>query len=228
MNPSPGFITELTDFLEREPRTARMVQHRLQELGRPFLMRSDLQETFVAVSADPDSCKLAGTPLERVFSWAQEAALGEADLCVALRTSVARWSYLLIRAMPLQVQAISTVEYLKFKERLVDGSSQDDDWALELDLGPFSREFTKMQEARSIGQSNWSNESGTLGYALTAGTGELSEPVLTFAARLVERDIRDEERRRSGSGDIATEPPIAASVNEMWAARFNPGASATT
>ena len=52
MTLNAGFIPELVDFLDKEPRTARMVQHQLQKLGRPFLMRSDLQETFAAVRAD--------------------------------------------------------------------------------------------------------------------------------------------------------------------------------
>ena len=73
-------------------------------------------------------------------------------MCVALRTSVARWSYLMFRTTPLEVTEISTVEYLAFKERLVNGRPQDDEWALEVDLAPFSREFTKMKEARSIGR----------------------------------------------------------------------------
>jgi sucrose synthase len=124
----------------------------LQKLGRPFLMRSDLQETLAVVSADPDSCSLAGTTLERVFKWAQEAALDTGTLCAALRTSVARWSYLMFRATPLEVTEISTVEYLAFKERLINGGLHDDEWALEIDLEPFSREFTKMKESRSIGR----------------------------------------------------------------------------
>ncbi len=152
MNLNEGFISELVGFLEKEPRTARMVQHQLQKVGRPFLMRSNLQETFAAVRADTDSCELTGTPLEKVFDWAQEAALDKGAMCVALRTSVARWSYLMFRATPLEVTEISTVEYLAFKERLVNGRPHADEWVLEVDLAPFSSEFTKMQEARSIGR----------------------------------------------------------------------------
>ena len=144
------FIAELVRFLDKEPRTARMMQHQLQELGRPFLMRSDLQETFAAISADPDSCELAGTPLDQVFKWAQEAALDQGSLGVALRTSVARWSYLMFRFTPFEVTEVTTVEYLAFKERLSNGGPHTDEWVLEVDLAPFSREFTKMKEARSI------------------------------------------------------------------------------
>ena len=51
----------------------------------------------------------------------------------------------------LEAVEISTVEYLAFKERLVNGNPAHDDWTLEIDLAPFSREFTKLKEARSIG-----------------------------------------------------------------------------
>ncbi len=152
MSMSTGFVQELAAFLQQEPRTVRMVQDNLLKLGRSFLMRSDLQETFAAVGADTNSCDLADSPLEQVFGWAQEAALDRSTLCVALRTSVARWSYLQIHATPLEVSEISTVEYLAFKERLVNGGPHNDEWALEVDLAPFSREFTKMQESRSIGR----------------------------------------------------------------------------
>ena len=152
MSLNGSFIAELAAFLEKEPRTFLMLQHRLLGLNRPFLLRSDLRETFAAVKADPDACQLEGTPLERAFRWAQEAALDRTTLQVALRTGVGRWSYLRFGTAPVGVVASQVVEYLAFKERLVDGHSHDDEWALEVDLGPFSREFTKLTEARSIGR----------------------------------------------------------------------------
>ena len=152
MSMNADFLRDLVGFLEREPRTANMVLHALQGLGRSFLLRSDLQETFAAVCADADSCSLEDSPLQHVFVWAQEAAMDQSTLCVALRTSVARWSYLQIRMTPLEVSEITTVAYLAFKERLINGASGDDEWALEVDFAPFSREFTKMKEARSIGR----------------------------------------------------------------------------
>ncbi len=152
MSLSANFIDDLVRFLKEEPRTARMVQHRLQELERPFLLSSDLQETFAEVCRDPDSCELAGTPLYQVFEWAQEAAMDRSTLCVALRTSVARWAYVRFRAAPLEVVEIQTVEYLAFKEYLITGRDAANEWSLEIDFEPFSREFTRMQEARSIGR----------------------------------------------------------------------------
>ena len=152
MSLNEKLMNDLTEFLREEPRTVLMLQHRLQALDRPFLMRSDLRETFAEVAADPQSCPLAGTPLERVFLLAQEAALDKSTLQVALRTSVARWSYLRFALAPVDVVEIPVVEYLAFKEWLVDGPAGPDERILEVDLAPFSREFTKLSEARSIGR----------------------------------------------------------------------------
>ncbi len=44
MTLNDGFLSKLKRFLADEPRTSHMIVHRLTELGRPFLMRSDLRE----------------------------------------------------------------------------------------------------------------------------------------------------------------------------------------
>ena len=152
MSLSQRFITELSTFLDNAPSAVQMVQHQLQRLDRRFLLRSDLVETFDEVRNSPDSPDLAGTPLEKVFRWAQEAAMDGSSLCVALRSSVARWGYLRLTSAPLEVTEISASEYLAYKERLINGQPRNEDWVLEIDLEPFSREFTKMSESRSIGR----------------------------------------------------------------------------
>ena len=237
MSLPPGFIDELEQFLCAEPRTVRMVQHRILERGRRFLLRSDLQETFAQVCADPDSCELKGTPLARVFAWAQEAAVGRSALCVAVRTSVARWGYLRFQAASPDVTEISTVEFLAFKERLVNGRRQVDEWALEVDLEPFSREFTKMQESRSIGRGvEFMNR--RLSSSLFDKRGKGSRSLLEFLLvhRLGEqqlmlcRTITDvdglrsalrtaEERLAAVPGDT----PWAELSGEMHALGFEPG-----
>ncbi len=152
MSLNPGFIDEMGIFLEKEPRTVHMIIHHLQELGRPFLLRSDLRDAFSEVCGDEYSCDLSGTPLESLFGWVQEAAVDGGKIYFALRTSVARWGYVCMQLEPPSVREITTVEFLEAKERLVNGSHDDTEWTLEVDLEPFSREFTKLQEARSIGR----------------------------------------------------------------------------
>ncbi len=237
MSLDAGFISDLVEFLDREPRTVRMVQHQLQNLKRPFLMRSDLQETFATVSNHPDSCDLEGTPLERVFQWAQEAALDQGSLCVALRTSVARWSYLKFRATNLEVTQISTVAYLSFKERLIIGGPHDDEWALEVDLEPFSREFTKMKEAHSIGRGvEFMNRS--LSSTLFERRGRSMDRLFDFlhVHRYGERQlmlspvISDVDALRSGLRDaddllakIPPETPWAEFSSDLQRMGFEPG-----
>jgi sucrose synthase len=71
---------------------------------------------------------------------------------MSLRTSVGRWQYLAFHAEALECEERTAQEFLQFKERLVSQSPEHDPWLLELDLGPFNREFPRMREARSIGR----------------------------------------------------------------------------
>ena len=95
---------------------------------------------------------LRDTPLARLIGWAQEAVVDSGWIHFALRTRVARWTYLSVHLDTLAIHEAGTAEFLRCKERMVDGRSDDDAWILELDLEPFSREFAKMTETRSIGR----------------------------------------------------------------------------
>ncbi|MFO7610067.1 MAG: sucrose synthase, partial [Candidatus Krumholzibacteriia bacterium] len=147
-----GFLADLERCLIEERSLAHRFAHRLQEAGRPFLLRSDLQDIFAAVTAEPGGEALRGSPLAKLVGWAQEAAVDAAWIHLAVRTRVARWAYLSLHLDTLAVSEISTAEFLRCKERLVDGRGDADAWTLELDLEPFSREFAKMTETRSIGR----------------------------------------------------------------------------
>jgi sucrose synthase len=48
-------------------------------------------------------------------------------------------------------EEISASDFLAFKERKV-GGTPDNSWMLEIDVGPFERDFPKLQESRSIGR----------------------------------------------------------------------------
>lgn len=145
-----GYLGELRAFLREHRNQAHRVWHRLRSLGRPFLLRSDLQDLFAALCAE-DGAALADSPLARIVAWAQEAALDDACLYLALRTRVARWSYLRIQAEGMVAEPIEVGEFLQFKERLARPAPADD-WRLVVDLEPFGRGFPRLQEARSIGQ----------------------------------------------------------------------------
>ena len=147
-----AFLEKLEGFLAAERGAAHRFFHRLQEGGRPFPLRSDLQDTFAAVCAEDGGEVLKDSPLARLIGWAQEATVEGAWFHAALRTRVARWAYVSIHLETLAVSEVSTADFLRGKERLVDGRPSADDWLLEIDLEPFSREFAKMTETRSIGR----------------------------------------------------------------------------
>ena len=125
---------------------------RLMNLGRPFLLQSDIQDEFLRFSAEPEGSSLSGSELGKLLAHAQEAVIDPPWLYLAVRASIARWTYVCIHAEAVQIEEVDVTRFQYAKERLVDGVVSDQNWMLEIDLGPFNREFPKLQEARSIGR----------------------------------------------------------------------------
>ena len=135
---------------ERPEAIARLVRHYI-DLGRPFLLRSEIWDSFQEYVRERPEEQLAEGHLARILFAAQEAAHDGSRFCAALRHQIGRWLYVAIDLDPLKAKVIPVSEYLAFKERLVD-SANSNAWTLEFDIGPFLREFPRMQETRSIGR----------------------------------------------------------------------------
>ncbi|MDN5753603.1 MAG: sucrose synthase [Nitrosospira sp.] len=120
------------------------------ELERPLLLRSDLLEAFDLVR-DSHPQSLVNTPLHELIKWVQEAICRPPLTYLALREGAGRWSFLRIHQQQLIPEIIGVSDYLAFKELLVRQDSTDEP-VLELDLTPFSRDFPRLKETRSIGQ----------------------------------------------------------------------------
>nr|WP_123399390.1 sucrose synthase [Inmirania thermothiophila] len=120
-------------------------------LGRPFLLRSDLWDEFLAFCEAQGLEELVDSPLGRAIAGAQEAVIEAPWVYVALRPYVARWRYLRFHLEQVRHEEIGVSEFLAFKERQVEAPPPGT-WVLELDLGPFNREFPKLHESRSIGR----------------------------------------------------------------------------
>jgi sucrose synthase len=125
--------------------------HQLKALEQRFLLRSNIQDTFEKICAQEDSGSLCESPIATLVDWCQEAAMDEAWICFALRMRIARWMYIRIHLETLAMETIDVSEFLAFKERLASGGPENQ-WMLEVDLEPFSREFYKLQESGSIGR----------------------------------------------------------------------------
>lgn len=144
-------VERLKDFLQNNPTDAHKVMHQFIALGRPLLLRSDLVDAFRQLCDDDEISQLAQATIAGSFQTCQEAVVNHAWVILAFRRRVARWSYLRIHMDTMSVEEVSVNEFLRIKEQLVTQQSNDE-FLLEIDLGPFDREFYKLQESESIGR----------------------------------------------------------------------------
>jgi len=145
-------VEDLRAYFTEHRSDAHHVLHHLQSMGRQFLLRSDLLDSLRELcEAEGGKC-LRDTPLAEFIHMSQEAALDASWICLGLRTRIGRWFYLRIYMETIDAEEISVSDFLRFKERLASGGREADEWLLEVDMEPFSREFQKPQEARSIGR----------------------------------------------------------------------------
>jgi sucrose synthase len=146
------FFETLASYMQQERRQAHRVCHRLQGVGRTFLLSSDIQDVFSALCEEANGASLRGSPLDKLLGRAQEAAVDAAWIYLALRVRVGCWEHVRIHVDTMSLERINVSKFLFFKERLADGGMDGSIWLLEIDLEPFSREFAKMKESRSIGR----------------------------------------------------------------------------
>jgi sucrose synthase len=150
MTSTQEFFIQLSKYLHRNRSMVLRVIHHFSSTGRQFLLRSDILQLFSEVCSQEEGASLCESPLAEALSYCQEAAFNHAWIYIAARPEVASWYYLRLHIETMSLKQVGVHEFLRFKERLSSGAVEDP-WLLELDLGPFSREFDKLREADSIG-----------------------------------------------------------------------------
>ena len=115
--------------------------------GRPVLLHTDLQRGLDALGPDRAAWD---PPMVSFIRRAQEGVFSAPWACFALRERLGRWRFLRFHAETVDVEEIDLAEYLRFKESLV-APAEAAAPVLEIDFGPFGREFPKLTEARSVG-----------------------------------------------------------------------------
>ncbi len=146
-------MTELTDFFVSHRESVHMLLRHYLGLERPFLLHSDLVDEFNKICEQEEHASMLDSAMARAISVAQEAVVTAPWIYVVLRPSIGRWNYVRFNADLNEAEEIGVGEFLTFKESVAGGSGHGaDPWALEVDLGPFNREFPRMREARSIGR----------------------------------------------------------------------------
>jgi len=122
----------------------------LIEGERSLLLRTDIVEAFEEF-ARSESDGLLDSHIGRAIRSAQEGVVQGTSLWLALRPRVADWHYLHVHADVMQLREVEVSAYLDAKERMVQ-DGRDESWSLEIDFGPFQRDFPRMTETRSIGR----------------------------------------------------------------------------
>ena len=144
-------IQKLSVFLLENKEDTKLFLNSLCCMKQPLLLRTEIQKIFHNTVAENKLSKLDSSPLKTVMQWCQEAAIVEPWAYFALRKVSARWEYIRIDLKTLLLEIISPEKFLYFKEQLASGNTSQR-YPLEIDFAPFSREFFKLQEEKSIGR----------------------------------------------------------------------------
>jgi len=142
----------LHDYLQAHRESVYPLLRKYINLGKPFLLRSDLLDVFKEYCDENDGGDLSESSLANTIAIAQEAAIEAPWIYMAIRPYKSVWNYLRFHVESMEHEEIQETDYLRFKEHIVKSDQKADEWILEVDLGPFNREFPKLKEARSIGR----------------------------------------------------------------------------
>uniref|UniRef100_A0A7N0R9Y4 Sucrose synthase n=1 Tax=Kalanchoe fedtschenkoi TaxID=63787 RepID=A0A7N0R9Y4_KALFE len=109
-----------------------------------------LDELDKLIGEDEGKKMLRDGPFGEVLKSAQEAIVLPPFVAIAVRPRPGVWDYVRVNVYDLSVDQLVVSEYLKFKEELIDGHS-DDLFVLELDFEPFNASFPRPTRSSSIG-----------------------------------------------------------------------------
>ncbi|MFP4080318.1 MAG: sucrose synthase [Ectothiorhodospira sp.] len=143
-------LEALREDIVRHREFAYLLLRRLQNLGRAFVLRSDLHDAYHALATE-HTAPAEHSALAQMLEDVQEAVITAPWVAFSVRPRVGRWVYLRIHADELAVEPVPVEAFLEIKERLV-APHLEEDRPLEFDIGAFQRNFPNMRESRSIGQ----------------------------------------------------------------------------
>ncbi|KAM7277759.1 hypothetical protein ACFE04_004893 [Oxalis oulophora] len=119
--------------------------------GKGILQSHDLIDGLMeTVKEDEGMQKLNDSPFMKVLKSAREAIVMPPFVAMVFRPRPGVWEYVRVNVYELSVDHLSVAEYLKLKEELVDGQSNDS-YVLELDFEPFNATFPRPNRSSSIG-----------------------------------------------------------------------------
>ena len=145
-------IQQLEAMLQTHREPIYLLFRRLKAMNRKFLLWSDLVHEYEQFCESKVGAPLLDTELSSIMRHAQEAAVDDPFISLAVRTRVGRWRFVQIHTEEMHCRELTVSEFLDAKERLAAGLGQGDRYVLEVDLSPFERGFPKLKDPRSIGR----------------------------------------------------------------------------
>ncbi len=142
-------IENLIEFTQKNRDAVYSLLHAYFSGNRPLLLQSDLVRIFSEIGQKPENKKLAASPLYEFVFHLQEGVFIQPWAYFALRERIAQWRYLRFHLDHLTIEEIGISEFLRFKETL--RTTQAPESILEIDFGPFGRDFPRLKEAKSVG-----------------------------------------------------------------------------
>ncbi|MBE0509188.1 MAG: sucrose synthase [Gammaproteobacteria bacterium] len=144
-------MRETLQALSDQEQGLYLLLRQMLALDKTLLLRSELNDAYERFVLSKEGEPHASPALQHLIARAQEAVVEAPWIAFALRPGIGRWEYLRIHLDHCRPESLAVEEFLQFKERL-GRASADSGWCMELDLGPFNREFPRMHEPRSIGR----------------------------------------------------------------------------
>ncbi|KAE9608447.1 Sucrose synthase [Lupinus albus] len=122
---------------------------RIEAKGKGILQHHQVITEFEEIPNE-NRQKLIDGAFREVLRSIQEVVVLPPFVALAVRPRPGIWEYLRVDVHAVVVDVLCATEYLKFKEELVDGSSNEN-FVLELDFEPFNKSFPRPTLNKSIG-----------------------------------------------------------------------------
>ncbi|XP_052306235.1 sucrose synthase 2 isoform X2 [Populus trichocarpa] len=147
----PSMRERVQDTLSAHRNVLVSLLSRYVEQGKGILHPNNLiDELDNIVCDDAARLSLKDGPFSEVLKAAQEAIVLPPFVAVSIRPRPGVWEYVRVDVSQLNVEELTVSQYLRFKEELVDGPSNDP-YVLELDFEPFNAAFPRPTRSSSIG-----------------------------------------------------------------------------
>ncbi|HEY8118665.1 MAG TPA: sucrose synthase [Methylophilaceae bacterium] len=143
-------IEKLSKFSQQNRDALYTLMRRYFMLNHGLLLQSDLRRELATMQSEAKFDEASLAPLAEFVNQLHEGVFQAPWAYFTIRPDIARVHYLRIHQDHLAPEKVTPAEFLQFKEQQVTHDQNEP--MLEIDFGPFGREFPKLKEARSIGQ----------------------------------------------------------------------------